>query len=93
MDKKPIVVQRKDGTKYYAWNTAELSARLKLLMSLNFDAHRYYNHYLQAKEKGKEHEMQYNMAMLKNTKEMIDAIKNELMKDHWKECGKIWENS
>ena len=82
MDKKPIVVQREDGTKYYAWTAEELSGRLKLLNSLNFDAHKYYNHYQYAKSKGNEHDMQYNLAMLNNTKEMIDAIKSELMKDH-----------
>ena len=82
MNKKPIAVQRKDGTTYYAWTSEELAGRLKLLNSLSVDAHKYYNHYLQAKEKRNQHDMQYNLAMLNNTKEMIETLKNELMKDH-----------
>ena len=82
MERKPITTQRQDGTIYYAWTAEELAGQLKLLCSLNVDARRYYNHYLKAKEKGNQHETQYNWAMLMNVKEMIQNIKDELMKDH-----------
>lgn len=82
MKRKPIEVQRSDGTTYYAWTAEELAGQLKLLCSLNIDARRYYNHYLKAKEKDNQHEIQYNRAMLMNVKEMIQNIKDELMKDH-----------
>lgn len=82
MKKKPITARRKDGTVYYAWTAEELASALKLLVSLNYDAHKYYNHYLDAKKKDNKHQMQCNLALLRNVKEMIDRIKNELTKDY-----------
>lgn len=82
MEKKPISVQRKDGTVYYAWTSEEMSSMIALLSSLSVEAHRYYNHYKQAIEKEKEHDAQYNWAMLMNVKEKIEEIKNELIRDH-----------
>ena len=82
MERKPFSVQRNDGTIYYAWSSEEMSSMLALLNSLSFEAHKYYNHYKQAVAKKKEHEAQYNWAMLMNVKEKIEDLKKELTRDH-----------